>query len=104
MKQFLYEIKKNITEGSDCTKDKTKMLVRDNPRSPEDPNLKFIQAKAHLMCIEFVMLNVKSIKNNLTIETELHASIASIEMFLDKAKDLLKDKNLSKFHPPPKKP
>ena len=70
----------------------------------EDPSSKFIQAKAHLMCIEFVVLNVKSIKNNLTIETELQASIASIEMFLDKAKNLLKAKDSDTINFQPNSP
>ena len=59
---------------------------------PLDPSSKIAIAKEHLVCIESVLLNVKAIKNYKTAESELLSCINSIEIFLNKAKDLLKEK------------
>ena len=60
-------------------------MTKNNP-----PIKPVIAAKAYLLCTEASLLNIKSINiSSQTAKIELLANINAIEMFLDKAKELL---------------
>lgn len=69
------------------------MASNNKPPIPTDPNSNISRAKSYLMLTEAILLNIKSVNViNQTAQIELLANINSIEMFLSKAKELLKEK------------
>ena len=69
------------------------MASNHRPPTATDPNSNISRAKSYLMLTEAILLNIKSVNViNQTAQIELLANINSIEMFLSKAKELLKEK------------
>lgn len=69
------------------------MASNHRPPTPTDPNSDISKAKSYLMLTEAILLNIKSVNvAKQTSQIELLANINSIQMFLNKAKELLEEK------------